>query len=52
MRRDRFLQRLGIAERDDLEARRERPKMLARRRVGAEADDTERASMKNCRRRR
>src|SRR4029077_9922296 len=39
VRRDRLLQRLGVAERNDPEARRERPEMLTCRRVGAEADD-------------
>src|SRR5438046_9028039 len=41
VRRDRPLQGLGVAERDDPEARRERSKMFTRRRVGAEADDAE-----------
>src|SRR5260370_18344685 len=45
VRRDRLLQRLGVAERDDRKTRRERPKMIACRRVGAEADDPERASV-------
>src|ERR1700751_322403 len=43
---DGLLQRLGVAEGNDPEARRERPEMLACRRVRAEADDTEGASVK------
>src|SRR5579863_5473641 len=46
VRRDRLLQRLGVAEGNDPEARRERPEMLTSRHVGAESDDTERASVK------
>src|SRR5215472_7841420 len=45
VRRDRSLQRRGVAEGDDLEARRERPEMFACRWVGAEADDAEGASV-------
>src|SRR5215472_6113084 len=45
VRRYRLLQRLGVAEGYDLEARRERSEMLTRGRVGAEADDTEGASV-------
>src|ERR1700742_2527631 len=45
VRRDRLRQRPGVAEGDDPESRRERPEMIARRRVGAEADDTEGASV-------
>src|ERR1700722_18458204 len=45
VRRDRLLQRFCVAEGDDPEARRERPKMFTCRRVGAEADDTEGASV-------
>src|SRR4029077_5971074 len=43
--RDRLLQRRGVAEGDDLEAGRERPEMCPRRRIGAEADDAEGASV-------
>src|ERR1700688_1696604 len=43
--RDRLLQRLGVAKGDDPEARRERSKMFTCSRVGAEADDTEGASV-------
>src|ERR1700755_1265481 len=45
VRRDRLLQRLGVTEGDYPEARRERSKMFMCGRVGAEADDTERASV-------
>jgi hypothetical protein len=45
-RRDRLLRRLGVAEGNDPKARRERPEMIACRRVDAEAGDTESASWK------
>src|SRR6516225_12400789 len=43
VRRDRSLQRRGVAEGDDLEARRERPEMVPCCGVGAKADDAESA---------
>ena len=46
VRRDRLLQRPGVAEGDDFEARRERSEMVTGDRIGAETDDPERASMK------
>src|SRR5262249_58901614 len=45
VRRYRLLQRLGVAEGYELEARREWSEMLTCGRVGAEADDTECASV-------
>src|ERR1700728_4198968 len=45
VRRYRLLQRLGVAEGYDFEARRERSEMLTCGRVGAEADNTEGASV-------
>src|SRR5579862_334189 len=45
VQRYRLLQRLGVAEGYDLEARRERSEMLTCGRVSAEADDTQGASV-------
>src|SRR5258708_11111898 len=45
VRRNRRFQRLGVREGNDLKARRERSEMVARRRVGAEADDAKGASV-------
>ena len=41
----RGLQRFGVAERHDAEARREGPEAAARLRVGGEADDGDRAAV-------
>src|SRR6267154_3823920 len=45
VRRDRLLQRLGVAEGNDPKARRERSEMFVCGSVGAETDDTEGASV-------
>src|ERR1700739_3119109 len=45
VRGDGLLQRLGVAKGDNPKARRKRAEMLACRHVGAEADDTEGASV-------
>ena len=43
--RDRRLERVGVAERDDAEARRERAEAAARVRIGREGDDAEGAAV-------